>query len=415
MPQSGKSNIASVAWAMWDWIANPHRRFLNVSFKMSLAEHFSEDAYKLFKSDWYQNSFALRNNLTLTKETIEYFENSSGGSRRATAFSSATGFGVAGGVLIVDDPHPVSVSTDERIAQVEEFNKGLSNRAGATGSIVVLGQRVHQNDLIGTLDAMGGWDHLCLPNEYDPKRTRVTSVGWKDPRTVEGELLWPEVFNAKRTQAAKGYGLVHYQGQYNQAPIKKGGNIFNRLDFRTYTAEMLPKDFDIHIIVLDCTFNDTKASDFVVCQCWAAVAGNYYLLDQVREQADFTKTLNMFINFCRKWEQAKGKYVESSANGYAVIGTLKNRMAGIIPVKVGNASKVSRYQAVAPIVASHNVYIPKECDWKEVFLLEMESVPNSSHDDQADCLSMALQQLERCLPFTDLYGNANHAVSRMFF
>jgi hypothetical protein len=63
-------------------------------------------------------------------------------------------------------PHLISVSDDIRIRQVDFFNRGLSNRPGATGSCVVLPQRLHTEDLIGTLVTMGQWEHLVLPNEY---------------------------------------------------------------------------------------------------------------------------------------------------------------------------------------------------------------------------------------------------------
>lgn len=405
-PQHGKSKIASVAWTLWDWLDNSHRKFLNVSFKMSLAESFSEDAAKVFKSDWYQQNFAIPRNLTLVKDTIEYFENSAGGSRRSTAFESATGFGVAGGVLVVDDPHPVSVSDEVRQQQLDQFNRGLSNRAGATGSIVILGQRVHTNDLIGSLMNNEEYEHVCLPNEYDPKRSKVTVIGWKDPRTEENELLWPEVFDERRTKEAKRYGLTHYEGQYNQSPVRKGGNIFDRSNFRSYTAETLPQRKDRHatVITLDCSFNDTKKSDYVVCQCWTRAGANFYLLDQIRKQANFPDTVKLFLAMCNSHPEARGKYIEQGANGFAIIETLKNRISGIIPIKTGNASKVSRYEAVAPLIEAQNVYLPKHAEWLEEFLLEAESVPASRHDDQMDAMAMALHQLEGCIPFTDVFG-----------
>ena len=405
-PQFGKSYVASIAWCLWDWINNPHRRFLNCSFKMSLATHFSLQCGRLFNSDWYQNSFALKRNLALVKQTEEYLENTEGGSRRATAMESATGFGVAGGVLIVDDPLPVNVSDDMRLQFIEHFHRGLSNRAGATGSIVVLGQRVHCNDLIGELDQLGTYEHLMLPNEYDPKRSRVTSLGWKDPRTQEGELLWPEVFDERRTKEAKKYGLTHYAGQYLQNPVRKGGNIFNREHFQTYTTDSFPReaDLDATIIALDCSFSAGRDSDYVVVQCWSSKGSTFYLRDQVREKADFTRTKQILVDFCRKWPQARAKYIEKSSNGFAIIDTLKNSIPGIIPVAVGSTSKVSRYHAVAPFVAARNVYLPKHADWLEEFLLEAEAVPSSSHDDQIDCFAMAVNKLEGCVPHRDVFG-----------
>jgi predicted phage terminase large subunit-like protein len=389
---------------MWDWIDNPHRRYLCTSFKNSLAEHFSEQASKIFKSEWYQTYYALPREITIEKDTIEYFSNSKTGSRRCTAYDTATGFGVAGGVLIVDDPHPVAVSSDVRNQQVEYFNKGLSNRPGAQGSIVVLGQRVDPDDLIGTLLDIGGWEHVCLPNEYDPRRSRVTVIGWQDPRTEEDQLLWPDVFTAEKTAQAKRYGLTHYTGQYNQSPVRKGGNIFNRDDFRTYTEDTLPKEFDSTILTMDTSFKDTKGSDYCVIQVWSRAGANFYLRDQRREQADFTKTLQMLLDMCHKWPTARARYVEESSNGHAIISTLKNRISGIIAVGTKNQSKVSRYQSVAPLVSAHNVYLPCHADWLEEFLLEAESVPASRHDDQMDAMAMALTKLEVSVPFTDVFG-----------
>jgi len=403
-PQMGKSNIASVCWSVWDWIDTPHRRYLCTSFKNDLAEHFSEEAMRLFKSDWYQQMFAIPRQITLTKETIQVFENDKTGSRRMSAFESATGFGVAGGILIVDDPHPVGASDEVVNQQVELFNKVLSNRPGANGSIVVLGQRVTSNDLIGTLTDMGSWETLVLPNEYDPKRSKVTSIGWQDPRTEEGELIWPEVFDEKRTKEAKRYGSMHYQGQYNCTPVKKGGNIFDPKDFRTYTVDTLPREADQVVIAVDTSFKDTKASDFVVVQAWQRTGANFYLLDQDRQQADFTKTIQMFLAMVQKYPRATAKYIEESSNGFAIIASLRSRIPGIIAVKVRNESKVSRYNAVAPLVAAHNVYLPAHADWLDDFLTEAASVPQGRHDDQMDAMSMALTKLELVQPFKDLFG-----------
>jgi predicted phage terminase large subunit-like protein len=414
-PQFGKSHVASVAWCMWDWIDNPHRKFLNVSFKMTLATDLAIKSNRIFHSDWFQNSYAIPRKIELVKDTEDFLENTLGGSRRATAFESATGFGVAGGVLVVDDPHQATVSDEERLKQIEAFNRGLSNRPGAMGSLVVIGQRVHTNDLIGTLEQLGGYEHLCLPNEYDPRRSKVTSIGWHDPRTTENELLWPEVFTEARTKEAKKYGRTHYEGQYNQAPVRKGGNIFSKEDFQYYTEASFPSpdQLDQTIISLDCSFSDTKTSDFVVVQCWSSSGSRFYLRDQDRQQADFAKTVQMFQAMCKKWPNARARYVEQGANGFAIISALKNRMSGIIAVKVGNASKVSRYQAVAPLVQAHNVYLP-HADWVEEFLLEAESVPSSRHDDQMDCMSQALHQLETCVPFTDVFGGQNDPIHKFF-
>ena len=54
-------------------------------------------------------------------------------------------------------------------------------------------QRCHHQDLSGHLLEQGGWEHLCLPAEYEGSR-RATSLGFVDPREQHGDLLWPEQF-----------------------------------------------------------------------------------------------------------------------------------------------------------------------------------------------------------------------------
>ena len=44
---------------------------------------------------------------------------------------------------------------------------------------------------VTSIHDIGGWEHLCIPAEWDGIR-RTTSLGEYDPRTEEGELLWPE-------------------------------------------------------------------------------------------------------------------------------------------------------------------------------------------------------------------------------
>ena len=67
----------------------------------------------------------------------------------------------------------------------------------------MIGQRVHETDLAGHLLEQGGWEHLCLPAEFEETRRCTTSIGWTDPRTEDGELLWPEQHGAAAIASLK--------------------------------------------------------------------------------------------------------------------------------------------------------------------------------------------------------------------
>jgi hypothetical protein len=108
----------------------------------------------------------------------------------------SAGTGERGDYVVVDDPHSVdqAESDTERRSAIEWWNGSMSTRLNdfATGHRIVIVQRLHEADLTGDLLAKGGWDLLCLPEEFEPERRCITSIGWTDPRQQSGELLWPD-------------------------------------------------------------------------------------------------------------------------------------------------------------------------------------------------------------------------------
>jgi hypothetical protein len=81
----------------------------------------------------------------------------------------------------------------------------------------VIQQRLHEQDLTGDLMQRGGYELLCLSVEFEPERRCSTSIGWSDPRTEMGALLWPEkVTQADLEELKRTLGSYRYAGQYQQ-------------------------------------------------------------------------------------------------------------------------------------------------------------------------------------------------------
>ena len=120
---------------------------------------------------------------------------------------SATGEG--GDRLVIDDPHNVAEveSAVVRKGTLDWFDTVWSTRANdpkATARVIIM-QRSHCDDLAGHGLEQGGWEHLCIPAEYEGD-TQRTVIGWSDPRREEGELLWPERFGPPEIAEAKRVG-----------------------------------------------------------------------------------------------------------------------------------------------------------------------------------------------------------------
>jgi len=108
---------------------------------------------------------------------------------------------------------------------------------------------------------------------------------------------------------------------------------------------------------------------------------------------DFAKTLEAVQALSDKWPQATLKLVEDKANGPAVISALRLKVRGLLPVKP-QGGKLSRAQAILPLVAAGNVWLPnpQEQPWVEHFLAEASAFPVGAHDDQVDAMSQGLQR-----------------------
>jgi hypothetical protein len=74
-------------------------------------------------------------------------------------------------------------------------------------------------DLTGDPLRRGGYEWLCLPAEFEPDRRCSTSIGWADPRTEFGQLLWPEKVTQADLESLKST-LGSYR--YTRASISSG-------------------------------------------------------------------------------------------------------------------------------------------------------------------------------------------------
>lgn len=259
-------------------------------------------------------------------------------------------------------------------------------------------QRVHEQDLTGWLveNQAGMWEVLKLPAVYEPENASPpTSIGWVDPRTRAGELLWESRMGPRQIEEQqRSMGAIMFAGQYQQRPVPSDGAIFKRDHFRFYDAITMAQIKSMFVVhSWDMAFKDTDGSDYVVGQVWGKYKSDFYLIDQVRGRLDFPRTVAAVVGLLQRWP-AKAIYIEDKANGPAVIAALRQRVSGIIPV-TPRESKQARAHAAALLLEAGNVVLPSpdKCDWVDALLDELLRFPRGRHDDQVDALTQALNQL----------------------
>jgi len=91
----------------------------------------------------------------------------------------------------------------------------------------------------------------------------------------------------------------------------------------------------------------------------------------------------------------RGIYVEDKASGQSLIQELKRESGvSVIPYRVAS-DKVSRLNAVLPLIEGGRVFLPEVAPWLDPFMDECQTFPSGKHDDMVDALSMGLDVLAR--------------------
>ena len=183
---------------------------------------------------------------------------------------------------------------------------------------------------------------------------------------------------------------------YQQSPYIAGGNLIKSSWWRTYNPdEAKPQTL---IIAADTAFKKTEQADYSVLMTIGMDAqGDIYILDVARDKHDFPELKRACIGLNAKWrgKGLRGFYIEDKASGQSLIQELKNQSGmAVIPYKV-STDKVSRLNAVTPMIEGGRVHLPDNASWLDDFMEEAQSFPNGKHDDQIDALSIGLDAISR--------------------
>jgi predicted phage terminase large subunit-like protein len=404
-----KSLETSVFWPAWAWGPNaePHLRWITASYSGELSTRDNNKMRALIASPWYQARWGAR--FRVTKDNEGRVENDKTGLRIA---SSVGGLGtgervhraVHDDLLRANDTHSAAMRK-----QAEDHLRAMSTRGVSPEEYrqVLIMQRLHEKDPTGYVLQQGGWEHLCLPAEYESKRTvyvngvkktvdvkrTPTVIGWTDPRKTEGEPLWPGMYpRAEIAKLKASLGSFGAAGQLQQRPAPADGGVVLRKWWQYY--QELPARFDHVIDSWDMAFKDTAASAYVVGQKWGAVGADRYLIKQVRAKMDFVKSLAA-VKLLRT-PSTEAILIEDKANGPAVIASLKASVGGVVAIEP-DGGKEARAHAQSPLVEAGNVYLPDPSiePWVEDFIDEWCAVPNGEYWDQVDASTQALGYMRR--------------------
>ncbi len=396
-PGHMKSLTVCVFWPAWDWIGNPHLRWIFASYSAHLSTRDGNRMRLLVESPWYQRHFGSR--FELTKATEPYIANDHQGVRVNTSVGGV-GTGERVHRVVNDDLIRANDAESEaaRAAALRHM-RAMSTRGvdPETFAQLLIMQRVHEDDPAGWAIEQGGWEQLILPAEYEPARKCITGIGFEDPRTEPGELLWPGMFGPDEIAAIKtALGSYEAAAQLQQSPAPPGGGLFKVEKLGTIDA--LP------VGVRWCRGWDFAATEPKPGKKpdWTVGA----LVGQMPDGRFVIADINRFQGSPLAVEQALVATAQGDGRSVPISAPQDPGQAGkaqavrVVQLLAGwdvectpeTGSKPVRAKALAAQVEAGNVVLLR-APWNKPFKDELSLFPNGSNDDQADAASRAFNKL----------------------
>lgn len=408
-PRTLKSFQVTRAFPAWALGKNPSEKFISTSYGYEVVEQNSIACRRIMKSDWYQQCFPLTE-ISADLDRNTHFETTQGGQYyAASALSPITGIGAS--CILIDDPlKPMEAYSDAiRSTTNQNIRTTLFSRLNdqRTGKIIMIMQRVHEDDPTGHLLKDGGWTLVKLPAEA---KTHVL-ITLKDKRweMKPGELLFParlskDILEQMRLDMSD----LNFQGQMLQEPVPAGGGEFKPDEWLQYYKSVKPKEMNL-VILCDPSGGESlnkkkkKTGDWSVFDVIGlANDNNYYLIDRVRDRLNPAERVDTLFMLHRKWNELTGKPPKVGYEKYSMqsdifyIKEKQDKESYRFPIVElgGQILKEERIRRLIPDMQHHRWYFPatlpyvdsegRKVDLVQEMISEMRTFPRSKYDDILD-------------------------------
>ncbi len=302
--------------------------------------------------------------------------------------------------MIIDDViKPDDALSDVRRSTANEwfFNTAQSrlNDKG-TGVVIVVMQRLHQDDLVGNLVERGEWDVLSLPAiaEEDERHEFEDVLGKHCYERKPGDLLHPEREHAGvYSNIRKQIGEYNFQSQYQQRPTPVSGNLVKRHWLQLVERSACPAFVRV-VQSWDTANKAGELNDYSVGTIWGVSDGRFYLLEVIRKRLNYPDLRRTVVETVRRYEGEVpvSVLIEDKASGTQLLQDLQQELAfNLVPYKpIAGMDKIMRMNAQSATIENGRVFLVKDTPWLQDYINELIGFPGMKYDDQVDSTTQAL-------------------------
>jgi predicted phage terminase large subunit-like protein len=304
-----------------------------------------------------------------------------------------------------------AVSDTQRRAANMWYDQTLYSRLNDKrhGVIILVMQRLHEEDLVGHVLAQEPWEVLSLPAIAEADETfRIDTIGGSRQysRNV-GDVLhparesWETLSRIRQTT-----GEYNFAGQYQQAPAPFGGGMVKQEWFKCYEVGETADAFDHIIQSWDTANKPSELSDFSVCLTIGIKGTRIFVLHVLRKRLNYPD-LKRAVHEQAGLHRATVVLIEDKASGTQLIQELVHDGFSIVKAVMPSGDKVMRLHAQTAVIENGFVSLPREAPWLAEYVHELTTFPRGKHDDQVDATSQALawfQEVQRTMLFSCDFG-----------
>jgi predicted phage terminase large subunit-like protein len=415
-PRHLKSLMASIAFPAWCLGLDPSAQILCVSYAQDLSDKLARDCRGIMMSPWYRRIFSTR--LAPHRQAVQEFITTRQGYRLATSTGGVlTGRGAD--IILIDDPlkPDEALSEAQRQACNEWYDHTLYSRLNdkRQGAIIIIMQRLHEDDLVGHVLGQEPWEVLSFPAiaEKDEEHRIETILGPRRFTRRQGEALHPdreplEVLDRIR----RTIGEYNFAGQYQQSPAPLGGGLVKAEWFKRYRENERPERFDQIVQSWDTANKATELSDFSVCTTWGVCGKNLFLLGVFRRRLEYP-ALKRAVGEQQRLFGASVMLIEDKASGTQLIQELIHDGCHGVTRYHPTGDKTMRLHAQTAIIENGFVHIPETAPWLAEYLHELTVFPNGKHDDQADSTAQLLDWFKAPMPNWEFFELTRERVQQL--
>jgi predicted phage terminase large subunit-like protein len=395
-PRHLKSLTVTIAYTAWALGHDPSMKIICVSHSRDLAREHASLFLKIVESPWYRRLFP-QIEIARRGHRVTELKTTGGGYRLATSVGGSV-LGRGADLIVIDDPiQPLAALSEAERNRVKTFyDQTLYTRLNdkRTGAIVLVMQRLHEDDLVAHVQEAEAWEALTIPAIAD----RATSyrLGPSSTETYQrqvGELLH-ETREPQATLDAirRVMGSRGFQAQYQQEPVPLEGTTVKRRWLRYYDDQ--PREFDLMVASWDTASTVGEASDYSVGTVWGLAGNECFLIDVIRGQFEFAVLRRHVLDLHQRYPSAV-TLIEETDTGRALAQDLRSTRDLRPILDPPRFDKLARMEAQSARFEAGEVLLPRSAPWLDAYLAELLAFPGGRHDDQIDSTSQALRYLTR--------------------